>query len=77
MQRISAQVISYSFIVALGGFVFGFDASVISGTVSFITEQFSLTPWQQGFVVSAPSLGALLAMFFAGALSDRYGRKES
>jgi|SaaInl0LU_22_DNA_1037365.scaffolds.fasta_scaffold06737_3 sugar porter (SP) family MFS transporter len=76
MQRISAQVISYSFIVALGGFVFGFDASVISGTVSFITEQFSLTPWQQGFVVSAPSLGALLAMFFAGALSDRYGRKR-
>lgn len=76
MQTISPTVILYAFIVALGGFVFGFDASVISGTVGFITEQFALTTWQQGFVVSAPSLGALFAMFFAGALSDKYGRKN-
>lgn len=75
MQNISTKVISYAFVVSLGGFVFGFDASVISGTVGLITDQFSLTPWQQGFVVSSPSLGALFGMIFAGALSDKFGRK--
>jgi MFS family permease len=57
--------------------VFGFDASVIAGTVKFITQAFDLTPWQQGMVVSSPTLGALIAMFFAGAVSDHYGRKQT
>ena len=75
MNSMSPNVIVYAFIVSLGGFVFGFDASVISGTVGFITTEFSLDAWQQGMVVSAPSLGALVAMFFAGRFSDKFGRK--
>ena len=77
MSSVPANTLYITFIVALGGFVFGFDASVIAGTVNFITETFSLTHWQQGIVVSAPTLGALIAMFFAGVISDRYGRKQT
>ncbi len=63
-------------IVSLGGFVFGFDASVISGVVSFVAIEFNLSDWQQGFVVSSPTLGAVLASLLAGTISDRVGRKK-
>ncbi len=63
-------------IVSIGGFIFGFDASVISGVVGFVTAEFSLNAWQQGFVVSAPTLGAVLASIGAGPLSDRIGRRK-
>lgn len=65
-----------SFIVALGGFLFGFDASVISGVVGFITPQFELTDLQVGWVVSSPSFAAMFAMLFAGTASDYLGRKK-
>ena len=67
----------YTLIVSLGGFIFGFDASVISGAIGFIDVEFALSDWQQGFVVSSPTLGALFAMLFAGAISDAIGRRKS
>jgi sugar porter (SP) family MFS transporter len=77
MKSLPTSTLFITIVVALGGFVFGFDASVIAGTVNFITQAFDLTPWQQGMVVSAPTLGALIAMFFAGVVSDHYGRKQT
>ncbi len=76
MTRLS-PTLRYTLIVSLGGFIFGFDASVISGAISAIAIDFSLSPWQQGLVVSSPTLGALIAMFFAGPLSDRLGRRTT
>ena len=62
-------------IVALGGFLMGFDASVISGVVGFIETEFQLTKIQLGFSVSSLALTATLAMMLAGPLSDRIGRR--
>lgn len=62
--------------VAIGGFVFGFDASVISGVSGFVTQEFQLNEWETGFIVSAPTLGATIAMLFAGAAADAIGRKK-
>ncbi|GAB5556762.1 MAG: hypothetical protein SchgKO_09750 [Schleiferiaceae bacterium] len=62
-------------IVALGGLLMGFDASVISGVNSFIQEEFSLTELELGFSVSSLTLVAAIAMFVAGPLSERYGRR--
>jgi len=63
-------------IVALGGFLMGFDASVISGVVGFIEPRFELTKLQLGWVVSSLTLAATLAMMVAGPLSDRIGRRR-
>ena len=63
-------------IVALGGFLMGFDASVISGVVKFIERQFTLTKLELGWSVSALTLTATLAMMVAGPLSDAYGRRR-
>lgn len=64
----------YSTIVAMGGFVFGLDAALISGTNSFITKEFGLNPIELGMVVGAPALGVLLALFFAGYACNKYGK---
>ena len=62
-------------IVSLGGFLFGFDASVISGVAKYIKPQFQLSDLQLGWVVSSPTFSAMFAMLIAGPLSDRFGRK--
>lgn len=63
-------------LVALGGFLFGFDASVVSGVISFIVPEFGLNEWQVGLVVGAPTLGGLIAGLSAGPLADFIGRRK-
>lgn len=70
--RFTAKV---ALIVALGGFLMGFDASVISGVIRFIELEFELTPIQLGWSVSSLALMATVAMIFAGPISDRIGRR--
>lgn len=63
-------------IVALGGFLMGFDASVISGAIKFLSIEFALTPGQHGFAVACLTLTSTIAMMFAGPVSDKLGRKQ-
>jgi MFS family permease len=65
-----------AFVVSLGGFLFGFDAGIISGVMSYAGPQFNLSDVQTGWVVSSPSFAAMIAMLVAGRLSDRIGRKK-
>lgn len=65
----------YATIVAFGGFVFGLDAAVISGTIKFITTEFGLNDIEIGTVVSAPGFGVIFALLATGYLSDKLGRK--
>ena len=69
-------IVRVSLIVALGGFLMGFDASVISGVVGFIEPEFDLTKIQLGFAVASLTLTSTLAMMTAGPLSDAIGRKK-
>lgn len=64
-----------SLIVALGGFLMGFDASVISGVVKFIEPEFELSKIQLGWAVASLSLTATFAMMVSGPLSDKFGRR--
>lgn len=63
-------------VVSLGGFLFGFDAGIISGVMAYAGPEFNLTDLQNGWVVSSPSFTAMLAMLIAGRLSDLVGRKK-
>ncbi len=67
--------IRVALIVALGGFLMGFDASVISGVVGFIGPEFELTKIQVGWAVASLTLTSTLAMMTAGPISDRFGRR--
>lgn len=63
-------------IVALGGFLLGFDASVISGVVKFIEPEFNLTKLQLGWAVSSITLTAGAGMLISGPMSDKFGRRK-
>lgn len=71
----SNYIVMIAMIVALGGLLMGFDASVISGVVKFIEPEFNLTKLELGWSVSSLTLTATLAMMTAGPLSDKYGRR--
>lgn len=77
MNNHTKNAIRYALIVALGGFVFGLDAAIISGTIRFISLEFGLSDLQIGTIVGAPSLGAIIALFFAGKIADAWGRKKA
>src|SRR5262245_29160716 len=67
-------------VVALGGFVWGFDATVISGAVPFLQKYFNLSgdrgDFLLGLAVSCLGWGVLGGTAVAGFFSDRFGRKK-
>lgn len=71
-----SYTITISFIVALGGFLLGFDSAVISGAVGGIRSYFEMSDWELGFSVGCVIFGAMIGNIFAGPLSDKYGRKK-
>ena len=62
---------------ALGGLLWGFDAIVISGTISAVKSQFALSPAMEGFFVSSGLLGAVFGSGLSGWLSDKFGRSRN
>jgi sugar porter (SP) family MFS transporter len=66
-------------VAALGGFLLGFDATVISGAVPFIRDYFGLGgaggSLALGWAVSSLGWGAMAGNLCTGVLNDRYGRR--
>src|SRR5699024_6381692 len=72
--RLSPRVIGISVAAAIGGFLFGFDTSVINGAVDALSADFSLGGWLQGFAVSSALLGCAVGAWFAGPMANKLGR---
>jgi MFS transporter, SP family, arabinose:H+ symporter len=70
-------VLLISAIASLGGFLFGFDTAVISGTTPFIKPYFSLDDIGLGWTVSSLLAGCILGVLSAGKPSDLFGRKKT
>ena len=68
-------VIFLTVIAALGGFLFGYDTAVISGTTEDVKAFYNLNDFQQGWYVGCAILGCILGVLMAGRLSDAFGRK--
>jgi len=65
-----------SSVAALGGFLFGYDTAVISGTIGQVTRQFELDVLQQGWYVGCALIGSIAGVGVAGILGDKFGRKK-
>jgi sugar porter (SP) family MFS transporter len=63
------------FFAGLGGFLFGYFTSIISGALIFLQEEFSLTTWQDELAVGIILIGALFGALLAGTMADFFGRK--
>jgi MFS transporter, SP family, sugar:H+ symporter len=68
-------IILISCVATIGGFLFGFDSGVINGTVDGLKLAFNSDSVGTGFNVASMLLGCAIGAFFAGSLSDVYGRR--
>ncbi|MFT5724680.1 MAG: SP family arabinose:H+ symporter-like MFS transporter [Bacteroidia bacterium] len=75
MKGKNPVIMMIAMIVALGGLLMGFDASVISGVIKFIEPEFNLSKLQLGWSVASLTVTATLAMLVAGPISDIVGRR--
>ena len=72
---LSGAVVLTSGVATLGGLLFGYDISVISGAMLFLRSDFHLTDSQIEFVVSTLLAGALVGSAIVGYSADRWGRR--
>ncbi|KRL05881.1 sugar porter family MFS transporter [Liquorilactobacillus oeni] len=75
-QRLSAQLSAY--VIALGGFLFGYDTGVINGSLAFMSlkDQLALNAGTQGIVSSALVFGGIFGALSGGRVADKIGRRK-
>ncbi|RAP38018.1 MFS transporter [Legionella quinlivanii] len=73
--NINSYMLLVAIIAGLGGFLFGFDSSVIADVQDQIIRQLSLNSWEWSLVVSFSLLGSVAGIPLSGYLSDQISRK--
>lgn len=77
-QTINIRYIKFlSTVAAVGGFLFGYDTAVISGTIAQVSNQFNLNTVTQGWYVGCALVGSIVGVAMGGFLGDKFGRKRS
>lgn len=71
------SVLAWSVVVALGGFLFGFDTAVISGAEKSIQHYWQLTVFEHGLTISIALIGTVIGSLIGSLPSDRFGRKNT
>ncbi len=71
------NVFTVAFIIALGGFLFGYDIAMMSGTTSQIEQLFQLNNFWLGFTVAVAILGTITGTIIIGKPAEKFGRKRS
>ncbi|MFK7848922.1 MAG: sugar porter family MFS transporter [Rhodothermales bacterium] len=76
-QASSRYIYLVAFIAATGGFLFGYDLSIISGALPFLETHFELSASGKGGAVSSAILGSIAGPLFGLWLSDAVGRRKT
>mmetsp|Transcript_24675 Transcript_24675/g.21906 ORF Transcript_24675/g.21906 Transcript_24675/m.21906 type:complete len:124 (+) Transcript_24675:109-480(+) len=67
---------SMIFFATIGGFLFGYDTSVVAGANLYLEDTFThITNFQKELVVSLTLLGAAFGSLSGGPIADKFGRK--
>jgi sugar porter (SP) family MFS transporter len=73
---LKSTLFAAAIIAALGGFLFGFDTAVISGTTHWLQEVYSLSSFWLGFTVASALIGTVIGATLVGKPADRFGRRN-
>lgn len=63
-------------VASIGGLLYGYDLTVVSGAVLFIKKQFHLSPFLEETTISIALLGAMIGAFSGGFVIDKIGRRK-
>jgi SP family sugar:H+ symporter-like MFS transporter len=74
-DRPLAYLVFVCMVATLAGFLFGFDASVINGTVAALSKEFGSSGVGTGFSVASVLVGSAIGALLAGQYAERMGRK--
>ncbi|WP_063767183.1 sugar porter family MFS transporter [Streptomyces hygroscopicus] len=61
----------------LGGLIFGYDTGVAGGAAGFVADDYGLSGFMEGVVVSTSLFGGAIGAMSGGPLGDRYGRRPT
>ena len=71
------SVFFVAIIIALGGFLFGYDIAMMSGTTSQLEQVFNLNSFWLGFTVAIAILGTIVGTIIIGKPAEKFGRRRS
>ncbi|MDX8338883.1 sugar porter family MFS transporter [Draconibacterium sp. IB214405] len=71
------SVVGVAIIIALGGFLFGYDIAMMSGTTKQLESLYNLNSFWLGFTVAIAIMGTIIGTIIIGRPAEKYGRKKS
>lgn len=71
------NVVVVAIIIALGGFLFGYDIAMMSGTTKQLESLYNLNSFWLGFTVAIAIIGTIIGTIIIGGPAEKYGRKKS
>jgi SP family arabinose:H+ symporter-like MFS transporter len=75
--KCKASVFALAFTAAVGGFLFGYDLSLIGAANVYLRDQFHLSQEVLGFTTASAALGCMLGPFLGAWLCDAIGRERT
>ncbi|MDG6895326.1 sugar porter family MFS transporter [Volucribacter amazonae] len=72
-----AYIIRICAVASLGGLLFGYDTSVISGAIDALKVYFDLSPAETGWAVSNVVIGCVIGSLCSGEIARKIGRKKT
>jgi SP family arabinose:H+ symporter-like MFS transporter len=73
----NGKLILWSIVVALGGFLFGFDVAVISGAEQDIKRIWALSDILHGVAIAIALYGTVIGALLGGIPATKFGRKKA
>lgn len=64
-------------IAVMGGFRFGYSVAIMGSALLFLAPEFNLGAAEQGYLVSAILVGAIIGSALGGPLAERLGRRKA
>ena len=76
-KRRSFYILATALAAAIGAFFIGFDGSISSAAITYLSDYFHLAKGKQGFFQGCGLIGFMIGPLAGGYFCDRFGREKT